>query len=939
MASSARLHRRVSLALLFALVAAAGALPGAASAQTPAWTGGGPPGGNVYAVAADPSHAGTLYAGTQRGVFKSADGGASWVFSSSGLLPARVQALAVDPTNPSTIYAGTLTPNGVASVGIFKSTDSGATWRGSNLGLIDPFTGAGPVDIESVAVHPRDSNVVLAGGLFSEIYRSGDGGTTWQPVTFGGFSLGLQTTAIVFDPVTPANVYAASSSGFLRSADGGFTWSTFGDAGVSFFALAIDPTQPRTLYAGNANGSGIWKSTDGGSHWATANVSLPGAAGSRPPILALAVDPAHPSTVYAGTYGSGVWVSSNAGATWAAAANGMRDTRVASLTLAPAQSSTVYAGTYGGGVYKSVDGAQSWVKANNGVDAVLVSAVLVDPSAPGVVYAATSDGVSVSSDGGAGWRDSGSGLPSVAVATLALTGAGGGSPKLLAGTLGSGLYQSSDHGSTWTSAGSGLTDSYVSSLAVDPSSPATLYAGTAHPFTGSNSERVFKSTNGGATWTQTSLDAGQFSVDFIGINPGRVGQLLAGSFGVGGLFRSLDAGATWSTVSTSATCGGLSGIAFDASGSNIYMAGSTGVCRSADGGSTWSLASAGGLPVSSILVDPAKPATLYAGASADLATGAGGGVFVSVDGGQSFTALGTGIPPSGIDALAIDPATRFLYAGTRGAGVFYSGSVEACVSGPTTLCLNGGRFRVTTRWTTADGRSGAGQAVALTGDTGYFTFFNAANVEMLVKVVNGCGFNSRFWTFAGGLTDVNVVLTVIDSQTGSVKTYTNPQGTPFQPIQDTNAFACVLTGTLATRAERSEDPPLPAGEGRGEGGSLAAAACVPDATTLCLNNSRYKVQAQWSTRDGASGAGQVIPLTGDTGAFWFFSSNNVEMVVKVLNGCALNSSYWTFAGGLTNVNVRLTVTDTQTGAVKTYTNPQGTPFQPIQDTSAFATCP
>ena len=114
---------------------------------------------------------------------------------------------------------------------------------------------------------------------------------------------------------------------------------------------------------------------------------------------------------------------------------------------------------------------------------------------------------------------------------------------------------------------------------------------------------------------------------------------------------------------------------------------------------------------------------------------------------------------------------------------------------------------------------------------------------------------------------------------------------------------------------------------------------MADSTTLCLNNARYKVQSQWITRDGASGSGLVIPMTGDTGAFWFFGSSNVELVVKVLNGCGFNSRYWTFAGGLTDVNVVLTVTDTMTGAVKTYVNPQGAPFQPIQDTTAFATCP
>jgi hypothetical protein len=242
---------------------------------------------------------------------------------------------------------------------------------------------------------------------------------------------------------------------------------------------------------------------------------------------------------------------------------------------------------------------------------------------------------------------------------------------------------------------------------------------------------------------------------------------------------------------------------------------------------------------------------------------------------------------------------------------------------------------VTTEWSTPDERSGAGQPVALTEDTGYFTFFDPANVELLVKVLNGCGFNGRFWAFAGGLTDVHVVMTVLDSQTGDVKTYTNPQGTAFQPIQDTDAFATCSSATQEVGIAAVAPLSLSAYSGS----SNVSEDCVANVTTLCLNNSRFKVQAQWFTWDGASGVGQVIPLTSDTDAFWFFSPNNVEVVVKVPNGCGVNSRYWTFAGGLTNVNVILTVTDTQTGAVKTYVNPQGTAFQPIQDTNAFATCP
>ncbi len=82
-----------------------------------------------------------------------------------------------------------------------------------------------------------------------------------------------------------------------------------------------------------------------------------------------------------------------------------------------------------------------------------------------------------------------------------------------------------------------------------------------------------------------------------------------------------------------------------------------------------------------------------------------------------------------------------------------------------------------------------------------------------------------------------------------------------------------------------------------------------------------------------------MQLTSDTGYLWFFGSANVEAVVKVLNGCGLGGHYWLFAGGLTNVNVVITVTDTQTGIQKMYVNPPKTKFQPIQDTSAFATCP
>jgi hypothetical protein len=133
--------------------------------------------------------------------------------------------------------------------------------------------------------------------------------------------------------------------------------------------------------------------------------------------------------------------------------------------------------------------------------------------------------------------------------------------------------------------------------------------------------------------------------------------------------------------------------------------------------------------------------------------------------------------------------------------------------------------------------------------------------------------------------------------------------------------------------------PSAAGQKFGEPPTLAALTCAPDAATLCLNNSRFRVTTDWRTPDGTTGHGQAVPLTSDTGYFWFFNSANVEIVTKVLNACVDPfNAYWVFSAGLTNVEVTLRVVDTYTGSIKTYFNPLNTAYQPVQDTSAFATC-
>ncbi|HVT61031.1 MAG TPA: hypothetical protein VHR45_21895, partial [Thermoanaerobaculia bacterium] len=121
--------------------------------------------------------------------------------------------------------------------------------------------------------------------------------------------------------------------------------------------------------------------------------------------------------------------------------------------------------------------------------------------------------------------------------------------------------------------------------------------------------------------------------------------------------------------------------------------------------------------------------------------------------------------------------------------------------------------------------------------------------------------------------------------------------------------------------------------------------CVAGATTLCIDDQpgdgRFEIKVQYRTTQGGgrAGDGQAIPLASlgvdRGGLFWFFSAANPEMLVKVLDACALGQKFWVFYAAATNVGLTTTVRDTKTGITKTYINPDLTPATPVQDTSAF----
>ncbi len=258
-----------------------------------------------------------------------------------------------------------------------------------------------------------------------------------------------------------------------------------------------------------------------------------------------------------------------------------------------------------------------------------------------------------------------------------------------------------------------------------------------------------------------------------------------------------------------------------------------------------------------------------------------------------------------------------------------------CQPSATALCL-AGRFRVEAAWRALSSDITAGEAVALTGDTGYFWFFSPQSAEVVVKVLDGTAVNGSFWVFAGGLSTVEYTLTVTDTQTGLTRRDFNPAGA-LASFADTNAFgpdgafrapaaAVVRTaGRGGSTLSRSIDPGAKASAPADRNAGSASCAATP--TLLCLAGNRFAIAVDWKDFQGRSGKGEAVQLSDasadGSGYFWFFNPANVELLVKVIDGTAVNGRFWLFYGALSSVEYTVTVTDLQTGASRQYSNPAG----------------
>jgi hypothetical protein len=326
-----------------------------------------------------------------------------------------------------------------------------------------------------VAGYTRSPNFPTANplqpGFGGPCYKTSSGGNTWASINSGFASWGAPVLAI--SPSNPQIVYAAGErgAGIFKSSDGGANWFPVNNGLVttlSVNALAVDPTDPSTVYA--AFSLTLVKSTNGGASWSFSGSGLPSVT-----LVSLAIDPVTPSVVYAGASTANprsAFKSTNAGGTWIEINNGLPNHGITSFAIDPTNTQVLYAGS-GSRAYKSTNGGNLWTAiffSSSGV-----TPLAIDPSNTSTIYLGASSGVFKSTNGGSTFGLTGPGI-SGAVNTLVIDPLN--PSTLYAGrSFGGGIYKTTNAGASWTTMSAGLTIPNIKALTINPLDPSTLYVG------------------------------------------------------------------------------------------------------------------------------------------------------------------------------------------------------------------------------------------------------------------------------------------------------------------------------------------------------------------------------------------------------------------------------------------------------------------------------
>lgn len=595
--------------------------------------------GRVRAVAVHPLDPTIIYVGAASGgVWKSTNDGASWAPVSDAQCSLNIGALAIDPANPRIIYAGTGEPSQSNGCGILRSTDDGQTWAkldGSGLPsfrtyriLIDPVT-AGSTDRTTLYIASDQG-----------AYLSSDGGRTFRKLALptGGVELTM-------DPSNPRTLYAGfqravDTTGVFKSVDGGTTWSelTAGlPTGVGTATIALDPRVPGTVYVALATRTqnsllGFFRSLDGGQTWTAL-----GARGTRPgcPSQGRAASDLTVSSAFS-------WYSS-------------------ALLVHPQASGVLYFGEKY--FWRSTDGGASWIDITQTPSACLSAdgispdlhvdqhVIAFDPR--GRLYLANDGGIHRSPNGGDTWESLNTNLSlrqfypgtSLHPTNPSIIFAGAQDDAVLRYTDGSwAAVQGGDGGFT----------------AIDPLSPSTVYAEVQWPF-------LVRSDRNGDPGSFVRKMTGLDTSDTAAFIPPLVIDQTAPNrlaMATNKVYLSDDKAEHWRPMSTSLSQGFFKTVAFAPTNGAVMWAGSSQgvVWMTESSGAAWTDVSRG-LPtraVTDIAVASGSGRTAYVTVSAFGTPH----VWKTVAGGGSWQAISTGLPDAPANTLVIDRDPGTLYVGT-----------------------------------------------------------------------------------------------------------------------------------------------------------------------------------------------------------------------------------------------------------------------------------
>ncbi|MBI3130146.1 MAG: hypothetical protein HYZ13_02195 [Acidobacteria bacterium] len=740
--------------------------------------------GRPRAIVVDPGNTNVIYLATAGGgVWKTTNGGTAWSPITESLGTLSVGALAMDPTNSSLLYLGLGDPFDGTGLGIVKSTDGGATW-----GAVQTLGSSRSV--RSVLVDPANTSVILV-ATDAGLYRSTDGGATYSAVA------SIASTIACWDVAwAGSGSFVLSTEGSLYySTDHGATWtaSTGLAAGASRISVASAPSSRSTLYAMAAKASAspanedlldIYKSTNGGATWtglgaaAKSYTNTNAESSSLKTLLGgqgfynhmILVDPTNANVAY---FGGQLLLAktTDGGSTFSQKTNWLAQYSLPYVHAdfhagwISADGQTLLLGT-DGGIFKSTNAASTWTSSLNvGVTSHLIYSVSSSLNTPNAVLG--------------GFQDNGTRVRVGTTSTFDQTLGGDGFGTAMNATNGNTqlaslyydrIYKSTNGGSTWSSASTGISESNNSSTAPFitriTTSPADSAGNTVYTF---SNAKVYKSTNFAGSWSAmgtSGLPTSSFVIRQVGAakSSTSVVGLVASA---GRVYLTANGGSSWTLAGTPGNNGSyMSSVAFDPTDHNVVYTASVApdgtknhLWKSTNFGTSWTAIDGNGLP-SGV---PVNVVTVDPGDRTVVYAATQLGLYRSADSGASWVRWGSGLPLVNVTDVWVAPDSSKVRVATYGRGFW---ELQGTTS-PTAPSITGQPANATV----TVGQSASFTVTASgTAPLSYQWFKNSASISGATSATyttpatttsdNGSTFYATVTNSAGGATSATATLTV-----------------------------------------------------------------------------------------------------------------------------------------------------------------------------------